>query len=114
MKILASLAVVAFLVASVAAGVYSTQNAQASPPQWVMDETELDASIGIRDRAQLIQDAIARVASGDQAKARDVGEIAMAWGQVISRSERLARAAAARRHVDVALVQSGTSWVPAR
>jgi hypothetical protein len=76
-----------------------------------MTDTEEAAVAGLNDRALLIREAIARVASGDEAKAKQIGEIATAWARLVGRGEMLARDAARFRHLDTALVQSGATWV---
>lgn len=85
-----------------------------SPPrEHPLTGQELQAREGHAYRVRGINDAVARVASGDPALHRAVVEIALAYHRLASDEEWLARAARTDRGLPetVALVQSGIAWV---
>lgn len=112
MKTIFALVVTAF---AALAGVVSLGRAKAAAPtahEWPMTRTELVAQQGVQDKVDHLQDEIARVSSGDQVLAQRIVNLALYLRAIDRSQEEVLREARARIHLDdVALAQSGTSWV---
>jgi hypothetical protein len=80
------------------------------PREWTLTPVELQATRGLGQRAQLVREEIARIASGDESTTRRLYGLAQAIQQLDQDEQELLREAAKARSLDVGLVQSGTVW----
>ncbi len=98
------------LLGAVALGVKSTVTVRAPEArEWRMEPLEVQTSRHLAERVGVLRSEIARIASGDEAKAREIFGFAAAVQQIDRDDEELRREAGHR--LNAAVVQSGSLWV---
>lgn len=112
--ILAVLSLVAFVIGMGYAAARSTVHAEASPASasFPITSTEAQALAWHRSELGKLDAEIARISSGDQATARAIVSVALALRDLDSAEKALRLDAAVSRHLSIAVVQSGATWVP--
>lgn len=114
MKLKVFFVVLILVAASVCGLLARSTTARPAGVSWNMTTAERLAADGITNRVALLNEGIAKIASGDQALAKQIVEVALVLRQLDRGSDELSREAASSRGLSgVSLVQSGSTWVEA-